>query len=174
MREWSFERWISLWHGGGLQAKQEKELQHVRDEKNLAYAFNCPFLVRILDYFQDKKQIYFLMVCTSPNSWIISFVLVVRGRWRRRRVRVFTFSSSSLWCTLLRVNQELCNAGELWSIIQGSRRTRLEPKVSKFWAAQVAMAFEYLHNVDVIFRDLKPENLLVDHRCEDNPLSALD
>jgi protein kinase A len=36
------------------------------------------------------------------------------------------------------------------------------------------MAFEYLHNVDVIFRDLKPENLLVDHRCEDNPLSALD
>ena len=74
MREWSFERWISLWHGGGLQAKQEKELQHVRDEKNLAYAFNCPFLVRILDYFQDKKQIYFLMVCTRPNSWTIPFV----------------------------------------------------------------------------------------------------
>eukprot|EP00035_Acanthoeca_spectabilis_P035673 m.35802 g.35802 ORF g.35802 m.35802 type:complete len:409 (+) comp7483_c0_seq1:85-1311(+) len=101
-------------------AKQEKELQHVRDEKNLAYAFNCPFLVRIIDYFQDKKHIYFLM--------------------------------------------ELCNAGELWSIIQGSRRTRLDPKVAKFWAAQVAMAFEYLHNVDVIFRDLKPENLLVDYR----------
>eukprot|EP00038_Savillea_parva_P009290 m.182509 g.182509 ORF g.182509 m.182509 type:complete len:409 (+) comp15552_c0_seq1:39-1265(+) len=101
-------------------AKQEKELQHVRDEKNLAFAFNCPFLVRIIDYFQDVKQIFFLM--------------------------------------------ELCNAGELWSIIQGSRRTRLEPKVAKFWAAQVAMAFEYLHNVDVIFRDLKPENLLVDHK----------
>lgn len=41
----------------------------------------------------------------------------------------------------------------------------MDPKVAKFWAAQVAMAFEYLHNVDVIFRDLKPENLLVDYRC---------
>ena len=60
---------------------------------------------------------------------------------------------------------ELCNAGELWTIIQGSRRTRLDPKVAKFWAAQVALAFEYLHNLDVIFRDLKPENLLVDNRC---------
>eukprot|EP00036_Acanthoecidae_sp_10tr_P011626 CAMPEP_0182915928 /NCGR_PEP_ID=MMETSP0105_2-20130417/630_1 /TAXON_ID=81532 ORGANISM="Acanthoeca-like sp., Strain 10tr" /NCGR_SAMPLE_ID=MMETSP0105_2 /ASSEMBLY_ACC=CAM_ASM_000205 /LENGTH=414 /DNA_ID=CAMNT_0025052833 /DNA_START=64 /DNA_END=1308 /DNA_ORIENTATION=- len=101
-------------------AKEKKEIQHVRDEKNLAYAFNCPFLVRIIDYFQDKSSIYFLM--------------------------------------------ELCNAGELWSIIQGSKRTRLDPKVAKFWAAQVALAFEYLHNLDVIFRDLKPENLLVDHR----------
>ena len=42
--------------------------------------------------------------------------------------------------------------------------TRLDPKVAKFWAVQVALAFEYLHNVDVIFRDLKPENLLVDYR----------
>ena len=42
--------------------------------------------------------------------------------------------------------------------------TRLDPKVAKFWAVQVALAFEYLHNVDVVFRDLKPENLLVDYR----------
>lgn len=100
--------------------KDKKELQHVRDEKNLAFSFDFRYLVSIIDYFQDKKCLYFLL--------------------------------------------ELCNAGELWSIIQNSKKTRLEPKVAKFWAAQVALSFEYLHNLDIIFRDLKPENLLVDHK----------
>jgi len=39
---------------------------------------------------------------------------------------------------------------------------RLDAVSAKFYSAQVALIFEYLHEQDFIYRDLKPENLLLD------------
>ncbi|RHY52462.1 hypothetical protein DYB37_008899 [Aphanomyces astaci] len=40
---------------------------------------------------------------------------------------------------------------------------RFDFNTTKFYSSQVVSIFEYLHSQDFIYRDLKPENLLLDH-----------
>ncbi|KAI9356016.1 kinase-like domain-containing protein, partial [Zopfochytrium polystomum] len=57
---------------------------------------------------------------------------------------------------------EYVAGGELFSLLR--RRERFEDPVARFYAAEVVVAFKFLHDHDVVYRDLKPENLLLDSR----------
>jgi len=55
---------------------------------------------------------------------------------------------------------EFVNGGELFSHLR--KEGRLPNDHAAFYAAEIILAFAYLHEKHIVYRDLKPENLLID------------
>ncbi|KAF2456573.1 kinase-like domain-containing protein [Lineolata rhizophorae] len=71
----------------------------------------------------------------------------------------------TLWGTFqdsknLYMVMDFVEGGELFSLLRKSQR--FPNPVAKFYAAEVTLALDYLHSMNIIYRDLKPENLLLD------------
>mmetsp|Transcript_10537 Transcript_10537/g.18108 ORF Transcript_10537/g.18108 Transcript_10537/m.18108 type:complete len:410 (+) Transcript_10537:228-1457(+) len=56
---------------------------------------------------------------------------------------------------------EYCEGGEFFRVLQKQPNKRLSEDASRFYAAEVLLALEYLHHLGFIYRDLKPENVLM-------------
>lgn len=55
---------------------------------------------------------------------------------------------------------ELCPNGDLLGLLE--KKGKLDEQIARFYLAEVILALEYLHETDVIYRDLKPANVLID------------
>ena len=55
---------------------------------------------------------------------------------------------------------ELCPNGDLLGLLE--KKGVIEETIARFYLAEVLLALEYLHESDIIYRDLKPANILID------------
>ncbi|CAF3597308.1 unnamed protein product [Rotaria socialis] len=60
----------------------------------------------------------------------------------------------------LYIGLELIEGGELFRHLRDCEK--FDEKKAKFYSSQIILALEYLHLLGIVYRDLKPENLLID------------
>jgi serine/threonine protein kinase len=55
---------------------------------------------------------------------------------------------------------DFCPGGDISELL--NRHLRLNEDVAKIYLAEIVLALEYLHKKNIIYRDLKPENVVLD------------
>mmetsp|Transcript_7042 Transcript_7042/g.9162 ORF Transcript_7042/g.9162 Transcript_7042/m.9162 type:complete len:324 (+) Transcript_7042:175-1146(+) len=87
----------------------------------------------------------------------------------KTELRVMGGSSHPFICTLryafhtndrLYMVSDFCQGGELFFHLKNMRQFSSE--MVRFYSAEIALALDYLHRHNIIYRDIKPENVLLD------------
>lgn len=115
---------------------------------------------------QSKHNLRFYAVKVLKKAQVVKMKQVEHTNDERRMLqRVKHPFLITLWGTFqdaknLYMVMDFIEGGELFSLLRKSQR--FPNPVAKFYAAEVALALDYLHSMNIIYRDLKPENLLLD------------
>ncbi|XP_073298415.1 protein kinase PINOID-like [Primulina huaijiensis] len=113
----------------------------------------------------DERQLYAMKVV--DNEVLAMKKKTQRAETERKIMRLLDhpflptlkaeFEASNFSCVVM----EYCSGGDLHSLRHKQPQKRFSISSARFYAAEVLVALEYLHMLGIIYRDLKPENVLV-------------
>ncbi|EQL02536.1 hypothetical protein G6O67_006756 [Ophiocordyceps sinensis] len=115
---------------------------------------------------QSKHNNRFYAVKVLKKAQVVKMKQVEHTNDERRMLAdvkhpfIITLWGTFADCKNLYMVMDFVEGGELFSLLRKSGR--FPNPVAKFYAAETTLALEYLHSKNIIYRDLKPENLLLD------------
>ena len=131
------------------QILDKKQVQHTKDEKNVIEMLHHPFVVNMIAAFQDEFNLYLVLEFVNGGELYADRLFLHTGQTvpsvdrcadGHGVMRAFVWRRYSL----------LQNQGKL-----------TEPW-ARLYIGELALAFYYFSQLQIVYRDLKPENLLID------------
>ncbi|XP_026329932.1 cGMP-dependent protein kinase, isozyme 1-like [Hyposmocoma kahamanoa] len=119
------------------------ELVQYKPNPSLTFALKCLKKIEMVQQQQQEhvfNEKHIMVACNSP------FICRLYRTFKDDKYIYFLM--------------EAVMGGDVWTILQ--KRHFFSENVARFMAACVVEAFQYLHARNIVYRDLKPENLMLD------------
>ena len=121
--------------------------------------------VRLVTYKQTKKPLYFALkmlrkseiIRTKQVNHIKAEKNILSNIHHPFIVNMYASFKDEGYLYML---MEYVIGGELFTQLR--KAGRFNNDIARFYGAEILLALEYLHSLNIVYRDMKPENLLID------------